>query len=100
MSYINVDEIFEYVDLVLGTITPVPLSGHDYDEALGLAWSVASGGFLMTDLNHGFHDVTSQGVVTLLGSVAPRRIKGLAFTREEPTATPQRSWGRIKDMYR
>jgi len=74
----NVDEIFESIDPVGPTVTNVPLSGDDYEEALALTCCIFGNTFLLADLNKGLYTLTTSGLVTEV-ALLDHPSKGLAF---------------------
>lgn len=74
----NVDEIFESIDPVGPTVTNVPLSGDDYEEALALTCCIFGNTFLLADLNKDLYTLTTSGLVTEV-ALLDHRSKGLAF---------------------
>lgn len=92
----NQDEIFERIDTVANTITPVIRSGYDYTEMLSLTlW--AGGNLLGIDLNDDVMVINTSGVSTLLttlGGAAPATsVKGTAFLPSPTTQTFLRAYG-------
>lgn len=75
----NTDEIFETVNPSTLAVTNVPLSGGDYDEALGLTHWVGRN-FLLSDLNDDLWLVNDGGVVSMIGTL-DHTAKGLAFVQ-------------------
>lgn len=83
----NLDEIFESVSLDSPyTVTPITLSGRDYEEALALTYE-GSGNFLMSALDDTLYRISSTGVVSLIG-VMDHQAKGLAFQGPTGIADP------------
>ncbi|MEM7164344.1 MAG: hypothetical protein AAF581_02715 [Planctomycetota bacterium] len=74
--------VFESIDLATGLITPVPLTGFGYDEALGMTYDVGADSFLVTTLSDEFVTITPSGFVTLVGPL-DHTAKGLAFVNSQ-----------------
>lgn len=82
----NVDEIFERINPCNGAITPIPLSGADYDEAFCIGYEGA-GVLLLADISDTLHRVTTAGVVTVVGTL-DHTAKGIAVTLPPPPTNP------------
>jgi hypothetical protein len=74
----NLDEIYESIDPWSLVIADVPLSGADFEEALGLGFNPSNGQLLLVDLDSNLFQVTTGGVVSLIGGL-DHTSKGIAM---------------------
>jgi hypothetical protein len=93
----NGNEIFERIDTLTNTVTPVTISGFDYDEMLSLTlW--AGENLLGFDLNDDIIVINTSGVSTLLSTTlnSPNPasfVKGAVFVPAAMTQTFARAYG-------
>lgn len=78
----NVDEIFEKIDPSTKTVTQIPLSGEDFEEATALH-HVTGGVFFLADLNQDLFVIDDKGKVSKIG-LMDHIAKGMAYL---PTST-------------
>ncbi|HEX6813197.1 MAG TPA: hypothetical protein VF384_16355 [Planctomycetota bacterium] len=88
----NVDEIFERIDTLTNVVTPVPLSGYNYDEVHSVTLWVG-GNLLLSDINDHRVVLNTGGVSRLLGSWVNGPVKGLAFVPAPSTQPFFRPYG-------
>ena len=74
----NSSEILEAIALDTLATVSIALSGDDYNEALAMAYDSLAGAFLLTDLDANLYQVTTNGVVSDIGTM-DHVAKGLAF---------------------
>lgn len=84
----NVDEQFERYDTFGNVLTPLTISGHDYDEMMSLT-SWAGGNLLGADFNDDFLMITTSGHCSMLGVLDHGPVKGMAVV---PSPATQAFW--------
>ena len=86
----NVSEIFESIDLVTKVITPITLTGFDYDELFSMVWDPTQNLFLGSDIDSFFLSISATGTVTDLGDLTGfEDLRGLAFFDPNFGAVPE-----------